>query len=457
MEIALKLISLFISAGIFYVAYFVRRVSGTWMTPAGIWCLGWFLLTFIPLLVVPLVPVNPLAILYILTMSIAFSLPVLGVRWREIRFVRDGDTSVSFDTPFLRAAFYVFAVIAVISLGIHLSIQGVTLSALTTNFFETSSSLIVDRYTQSTVENIFAQISNVFTYITVGLGGLIFPGYHHFAGRARTLVLSMAPALVLMTVAGAKGTVFLCVALFYAGLLVRRMRAGDNRIIDVRTLLRVFSLFLLLLPFVTVSFLSRGLYEDSALVDLSSHLYRNFVSYSSAHVYAFSDWFSWYIGMDSNIVYAREDITGGFYTFMSIFKALGSKKEVPIGYFDEYFQYSWFLQTNIYTIFRGFITDFTLIGSVVFMYIIGLFSNSIFLSMATKHRASWSVAYYIVFCGFVYTSFLISILVWSSMYPTFLVIGMLVLVNNERKPRTSPQTSVRPGVLESNTVRMGSN
>lgn len=455
MEIALKLISLFISAAIFYIAYFARRVSGTWMTPASIWCLGWFLLTFIPLVAVPLVPVNPLAILYILAMSVAFSLPVLGVRWAELRFVRDGDTSVSFDTTFLRAAFHVFAVIAVVSLAIHLSIQGVTLSALTTNFFETSSSLIADRYAQSTVENIFAQISNVFTYITVGLGGLIFPGYHRFAGQARILVLSMAPALVLMTVAGAKGTVFLCIALFYAGLLIRRMRAGDHRIIDTRTLLRLFSLFLLLLPFVTVSFLSRGLYGDAALIDLSSHLYRNFVSYSSAHIYGFSDWFSWYIGMDSRIVYAREDVTGGFYTFMSIFQALGSTKEVPVGYFDEYFQYSWFLQTNIYTIFRGFITDYTLFGSMAFMYAFGLFSNSIFVAMATKSRASWSIAYYIIFCGFVYTSFLISILVWSSMYPTFLVIGALVLVNNERKPRTLPQPAMLPARIGHGATELG--
>ena len=433
MDISLKFVSLFLSAGIFYVALVARRVSGTWLTPAGIWCVGWFLLTFIPLAAVPSVPSNPLAILYILAATIAFTLPVLGVRWSQVT-VAAGDAAWGlFDTAFLRASFHLFAVITLVALAVHLSIQGVTLSGLTTNFFETSSSLIADRYNQSTVENVFAQIANVFTYITVGLGGLILPGYRSLAGKARVLVLSMAPALVLMTVAGAKGTVFLCIALFYGGVLVRRLRAGDNRILDARTLTRAFTLFLLLLPFIIVSFLSRGLYNDAGMIDLSAQLYRNFISYSSAHIYAFSDWFSWYIGMKSNLVYAREDVTGGFYTFMSLFKALGSTKEVPPGFFDEYYQYSWFFQTNIYTMFRGLITDFTLFGSIVLMYAIGFISNLIYVVMVRNPKASWSVAYYIVFCGFVYTSFIISILVWSSMYPTFLVIGGLLFLNNERR------------------------
>lgn len=437
MEVVLKIVSLALSASILYLAYLVRRMSGTWLTPASIWCVGWFVLTFIPMVVAISVPINPLTILYIVVVSMAFSAPVLGVRWEEVRFAVGDDLWSSFDNAVLRVSFHAFAVVSLISLFVHLSIQGVTLSSLSSNFFETSSALIVDRYNQSTVENIFAQISNVFTYVTVSLAGLILPGYRSWLGKARVIVLAMSPALALMTIAGAKGTIFLCIALFYAGLLVRRLRAGDTRLIDVPTLKKALLGALLILPFLTVSFLSRGLYEDSALVDLPFHLYRNFVSYSSAHIYAFSDWFSWYNGFDSTVFYSREDVAGGFYTFMSVFKAFGSTKEVPPGYFDEYFQYSWFLQTNIYTIFRGLITDFTMLGSVAFMYLAGLLSNSVFVTLAKSRDASWSVAYYIIFSGFVYTSFLISMFVWSSMYPTFIIVGGLLLISNSRSARTT--------------------
>jgi oligosaccharide repeat unit polymerase len=432
MEWILKFTSLLLSGGILYMGYIARKASGTWLTPASIWCVGWFVLTFIPLLIAFSVPVNPLAILYILMMSIIFSIPVFGTKWKNVTIALDGQGPSPFDSVFLRVSFYLFALTSAASLTAHLSIQGVTFSALSTNFFETSSALIVDRYTESTIENIFAQISNISTYVTVCLGGLIFPGYRGLVGKLRILFLSMAPSLALMTIAGAKGTIFLCIAIFYGGFLVRRLRKGDNRLIDIGTLSRASAGLAVLLPFVTISFLSRGLYEDAATVDLSSSLYRNFVSYSSAHIYAFSDWFSWYIGSESHIFYARDELTGGFFTFMSIFKALGSTKVVPPGYYDEYFQYSWFLQTNIYTIFRGLITDFSLPGSIVFMYIIGLVSNSIFVRLISNGMASWSVAFYVLFCGFVYTSFLISILVWSSMYPTFGIVGFLLLLNNER-------------------------
>jgi len=80
MDALLKIASLALSGAILYIAYFARRISGTWLTPASIWCIGWFILPFIPLVVVIAAPANPLAILYILVVSIAFSLPVLGVR-----------------------------------------------------------------------------------------------------------------------------------------------------------------------------------------------------------------------------------------------------------------------------------------------------------------------------------------------------------------------------------------
>lgn len=430
MEIILKITALVLSGGILYVGYLARRVSGTWLTPASIWCVGWFVLTFIPLLLAISAPINPISILYILSISVVFCLPVLGVDWKRVTYYIEETGGSSFDTGFLRISFYVLSAIAIISLSIHLSIQGVTLASLTTNFFETSSSLIVDRYTQSTIENIFAQISNIFTYAIVGLGGLIFLGYRSFHGKVLVIILAMAPSLALMTIAGAKGTIFLCIALFYGGVLVRRMRAGDNRLIDAVTLKRGLLGLLALLPFVTISFLSRGLYEEASRLDLTSSLYRNFISYSSAHVYAFSDWFSWKVGFDSNLFYARDELTGGFFTFMSLFKALGSTREVPPGYYDEYFQYSWFLQTNIYTIFRGLITDFSLIGSFVFMYFIGFLSNSMFVRLVSNGNSSWGVAFYIIFCGFVYTSFLISIFVWSSMYPVFAILGVLLVTNN---------------------------
>lgn len=444
-----KLLCLVLSAGLLYHVYVIRKHSGTWLTPAGIWSIIWFMFTFIPLLAAPSAPVNPLAILYILVASVVFSLPAFTTRWQAIGAGAQFDSADLYRTKFLQLSFYAVSAVAVISVALNLAAQGVSIDRLMSDFLSVTSDLIVDRYTESTIESVFAQISNIFTYCSAAIGGLVFFGAK--TSRAKILIIAsaMTPSLALMAIAGAKGTIFLCISIFYGSMLAARARLGGNQIIDKRTIIGSLIALACLLPFVLVSFLARGISGPGNTMDLSDALYRLFISYSSAHIYAFSDWFSWYIGQESSLNFASEDITGGFYTFMSIFKLLGSTKVVPPGYYGEYFQYSWFLQTNIYTVFRGLVTDFSLIGSIVFMYVAGFAANLIFISLMRAKSASWSIALYSLFCGLVYTSFLISVFVWNSMYPVFAIVGVVLKINSERaaaKIRRQPVVGFAPNV-----------
>lgn len=428
----MKLISIAISCGLVIHAYLLRRHAGTWLTPASIWCLMWFLLTFIPLVAAPEAPANPLAILYILATSIILSIPVFTTDWAEVRRSAKFDPPALYETRFLRVVFVVISVAALLSLAVNFSIQGVTLDRLTSDFLSVTSDLIVDRYTQSTIENVFAQLANIFTYCSAGLGGLVFFGARRALAKLAIVGTTMAPSLALMVIAGAKGTIFLCIALFYGAFLAARLRRGGVNIIDRKTILATAVSVAAIFPFLLLSFLARGLSGPMSASALEDGLYRNFISYSSAHIYAFADWFTWYTGGQSAVNFAGEETTGGFYTFMSIFRAFGSEKIVPPGYYDEYFQYSWYLQTNIYTIYRGLITDFTLVGSMVFMVLFGYLVNTVFVSLTRSDDPSWSIALYILYVGLVYTSFLISVFVWNSMYPVFIILGIIFKLNNSR-------------------------
>ncbi len=448
MDIILKIVGIFLSLGMLGVAYMVRRFSGSWQAPASLYAVAWFLFTFIPLIALPGVPVNPLAVGYILLTCVAFALPVLGTAWREIPFASEPLGESEFDRPFLRYVFYLFAGLTIVSLVLSTLAQGVSLSSLMSNFFQVSNSLIADRYNQSTTTTIFSQVSNVASYVTVGLAGLVYPGYRSGWARLRILTIAMAPSLIVMTVFGAKGMIFLCIAMFYAGTLVRRSRDGDYRLMDRGTVTKAMIAAAILLPFVAISFIARGLYEAGGAGAMADGLYRYFVSYSCAHLYAFSDWFSWYVGMDAAQIYAKDGPTGGFYTFMSLFQLAGSDKQVPPGVYDEYFQYSWYLQTNIYTMFRGLILDYTLIGSLVFSSVLGFVSNQCYVAMVRSKTATWSIAFYLVFAGFIYTSFIISLLIWNSMYPVFVILGAVLLKNRdgaaaERRRQTSANLVTR--------------
>ena len=430
MIILTKSLSIALSLAMLYHAYLLKKQSGTWLTPAGIWGAGWFALTIVPLVVVPEAPINPLSILYILAMSLVFSVPAFTTRWDKLKAGFVADSIQLYSTSFLRATFFAIAILASFSVAATLYIQGVTFDGLTSDFFATSSAQISDRYTQSTIDTVFAQLANIFTYSSAGIGGLVFYGAQKTWMRILTIALAMAPSMALMAISGAKGTIFLCISIFYGAILAARVRQGGAYLVDKKTIASAIVGALVILPVLTVSFLARGLYGPGAPADITSSLYRLFVSYSSAHVYAFSDWFSWYLNQDSAINYAREDITWGFYTFLSIFRLFGSEKVVPVGFFEEYYQYSWYLQTNIYTVFRGMITDFSLIGSLALMYIFGLAANSFYIFLMRSSNPSVSLTLYMLFCGLVYTSFLISIFVWNSMYPVFFVIVASLKLNN---------------------------
>lgn len=436
MDLMLKIVAIALSFGMLGVAYAVSR-TGSWLMPASLYSVAWFAFTILPLTTLLTVPVNPLAMGYILLTCVAIALPSLLQPLDRREVVTDTASSEIFDSYFLRASFAFFAVLSMVGLVGNALAQGVSLNALITDFYGVSNALIADRYSGRTVATIMSQVANISSYTAVALGGLIYPGFKKASARYVLLAAAMLPALLVMLVFGAKGMIFLCIAMFYAGTLVRRLRVGDHRLADKQTLSRGAVGVLLLLPFVTVSFISRGLYAGSGVAaDFYDSLLRYYVSYTSAHVYAFSDWFAWYTGGSAEQFYGAEQPTVGFYTFMSIFRLLGDERLVPPGVYEEYFQYGIYVQTNIYTFFRGLITDFTLPGSLIFMAILGVILHYSFVSMAKKPFSAWGTALYISFAGFVYTSFIISLLIWNSTYGSFLVIAVVLLINTQLQAAT---------------------
>jgi hypothetical protein len=308
-------------------------------------------------------------------------------------------------------------------------LQGVSPTALMTNFFEVAGTLIAQRYLDDNpANNIYSQIGNISCYLSVSMGGLVLPGYRTLVGRAVVIVAAMAPALFVIAIFGAKGMIFLCIAFFWGGTLVRRLFRGDTRIMEKKTIFQVIVAILLLLPFVTVSFLARGVY-DSTPEEMIFSMQRLYGSYACGHLYAFSDWFTWYIGQNSYLIYAGEPPTGGFYTFTSLFLALGSEHPVVPGYYAEYFRWEDYLQSNIFTFFRGLITDYTLTGSLVALLLAGAVCNIAFRALSRGIFLPVTVSFYIFMMGYIYTSFLISLLIWNSSYVVAILQGIILAIN----------------------------
>ena len=181
---------------------------------------------------------------------------------------------------------------------------------------------------------------------------------------------------------------------------------------------------------IAVSFLSRGLNDFDDLGVLAGNLRSLFATYFFGHVYGFSDWFTAYTGNVASLNYDVSNYYFGYYTFTAVFEMFGSEKVVSAGVFDEYFVYKDLLDSNIYTIFRGMIMDFGLIGALLFMLLHGFFINIMYYLFLRRNRPILTVILVVFMLEYFYITFIISLLTWSIIPLTFVIAYLILKFNS---------------------------
>lgn len=444
-EIESKILCLICSGAILMNAFAIKRVTGAWSAPGALYSLFWFFYTFVPLAVLPFTPANPFAILYILVSCVIFSLSARVRPWRmawklnELNARNIEANLKQYDNRFLFIVFFTSGAIATISLLIDQSIQGFTISSLTKDLLSVASQNISRRYAGDLVANVYGQIGNILSYVAVGLGGLLVGGVRGNLNRAIVVLSAFIPVVFQMAVQGAKGELFLGAAMFFAGTIVRSVRAGEKKLFGPRFLISIFLSTVVLFPILIISFVVRGFDLNQGIENLSRPILIQLSSYACGHLYAFSDWFTSLTTGNSLAIYSHEPMTLGFYTFMAPFRWFGDNRFVPIGTYDEYFSYGDYLKTNIFSSYRGLITDFGIAGSLLFMGIVGFISHEIYFNLITRKFPTGWVAAYLIVVGAIYMSFVISLWTFNGPFLTFFLLWAVLLANSKisRSRRTA--------------------
>jgi len=428
-----KCLALVFSLMILGQAYLVRRYVGTWLFPACIFGLFWFGYTFIPLAVLFWVPADPYAIAFILLCTLAFSIGSLPFDWKTAfkRNARKRETAaLVYGNSFLKAVFYVSTLTSLVFLILNSLAQGISLHDLLFDLYASAAAYADLRFSEDLNGYIIERLSVVCMYLGVILGGFLFPCTRTKAERRLIVVLSFLPPIFVAITQSAKWHLFLCIVFFYAGLLVYRASVGTLRLFENDSIRSLTLYMAILIPIVAISFLSRGLYtiEDNDVL-LTTIIQRN-ASYAFGHIYAFSDWFGFIMGRQSELVYPHEGATHGFYTFATLFKLMGSDKVLPQGMFDEYYSYGDLLTTNIFTMFRGLILDFGFTGSMLFMLTTSLLLHHAFNAMLRNIRPVFTVVVFVMMMGYFYTSFIGSMLGSNRIYyVTFVLLWIVLQIN----------------------------
>lgn len=444
MEIIEKLLAICLSFAILAQAMVVRRVVGTWLFPAAIFGLFWFLATIVPLVFLFAVPVNPLAIAYIFVSCTVFSCTALPFRWRSA-FAENARCKKDerYASTFLIGNFYFLSIASVVTLAISIGEQGFSFSDIFSNPLAVAGQYMAKRYNDELSVSVFSQLSFVLMYPAAILGGLVFDTAKTTGKRTVFTLLVLLPSIVALLVQGAKGNLFLVLAFFWGAILVCKLNKGDYTLFGKINWFKTSASIAAIVVMVMLSFLSRGLLDESNNDVLARALIRYFASYTSAHLYGFSDWFSYYTGAGSVMEYDLDSETNGFFTFTSLFKLAGSKKEVWPGTYGEYFYYGEYITTNIYTWFRGLIQDFGMGGAIVFIAVFGALVHLVFHRGLVSENKAVSHAFFIHFIGFAYSTYIISLLIWNSAYASFFIVAFLLLVNRWlNRPFVSSSQSV---------------
>jgi oligosaccharide repeat unit polymerase len=430
-----KLIAIFFSLAILLNGYIIGKRVKTFLFPASLFCFFWFAYTFFPLVILFDVPINPISIFFIFVCTLFFSFSAFLFKW-SIAFQRNQEKlnlpKNYFSNSFLKRIFKLLTIVIIASIILDLIIQGFSISDFLSNRFLLSSAEYAKlRYNEELQGNIYSKIIVTLTYVTAVLGGVLAASALKVKDSYVFFLTSVIPAVMVMLIQSSKGLMQLSIVFYFSGVLIVNIFNNNLRISSRKINKRIIYFGLVSFPLLVLSFLSRGGSEGDSEFKLNFVL-NKLSTYTLAHLYAFSDWFSFYLFNNSIDNYVKNYALPGFYSFMGIFRLFGDNTYVPLGTYDEYFSYKEVFTTNIYTMYRGSIDDFGILGTFIFIFIIGIIFNSFYYLLLYFKRPLFSMAFFSVMISYFQMAPFISLFMYNSIFFTLMILTIIYALNDKK-------------------------
>jgi len=362
-EIIIPLISLG-SIGIFN-----RIHLKSWLAPASIFSMLWFSLLSVTFFAVPEFPIYPFGLWYILGISIALTLGSLLVpkhllpdseRYNSIEAIKLFFFNRS---NFILILIAVFCLISIVGI-IVLLLFGIKRYELNFNLFSLISlpgQLYDDRDAGILLVPWYIKYLTYFIMPSSLLSGILIP----FEKYPRKMVCSVPIILAVLIgmVYTTRATILFSIVLFISGLFSSYiiLKKDENLFSSIRSLFIFGSIFLfLVLSWIFLQWLRGGGDNEFIFYPIINSIKSSVLGSSTV----FTTWLQ---------NYNQHVVTFGLYTFAGPMDIIGLS-ERQLGFYSEFISlpngYS-----NIYTAFRGLIHDFTITGSILICFVIGIIAQ----------------------------------------------------------------------------------
>lgn len=412
-----RIVLLIFPAMLFLLCYLQKVHSSEWVVPSTLFCLYWaFLLTIALLMPLP-VPVMLIGVLILFLHLVVFLLPGFFFQWRPAFNLKKAGVGAQFDIVKSKRLLWMFICVALLALIFNLHANGVLLSSYIENPVAASQHFIALRYSQKAINTVWSHISRISVFMLF----VIFPFAYDLKTKKgfKVLFLIFLLPLLFVILYGDKGTILLCAAIFYGSNLGYNVMRGCYQPLLGLNFRKVVTVFFSFLCLVCLMFYLRY----GSLYDLGVHVF----AYAAGWLFAFSDWVHHYYLSFSNFGVVYHDVDShGILTYTPIAKLFGCNIRLPDGLYAGYPSYHGIHLGNVYTLFRGTITDFGLLGSLLYIFIVSLACNMSFYMLLVYRASGLFFAVFVLFVMWAYTSYICSIFIWKSPYFLFFMIFITV-------------------------------
>lgn len=326
----------------------------------------------------------------------------------SVDFKLDVNTNIK-----LRRISYIISIyLGVLGVVSFLLTNGITFKMIITDFLGVNSILAKLRYSESEEHLLFVQILMVFVSFAPFIGGIEL-GFGNF--RLRFSLLSLFPSLFYMLVSNIK-LVFLVSCFIFFSAWNTGYFLKNGKFLEIRKKQFLYAVIIILLV-ILLLFLS--LLFRSGLSSFT-YIFDKLIVYAFGHVPAFDYWFTF------DCIPTSDHF--GEYTFISIYNMLGLSSRLQ-GIYQEFIVINSASDTNVYSYFRGLVSDFGVYGSLLLFFICGCILA--FCERPLKTRSRRGIRVYLICVAtfiFIFTLFVLDFIVSVFSYTTYVVCICFVIL-----------------------------
>ena len=405
-----------------FIGIFNRISLNSWFAPASIFSTLWFSLLSATLLAAPEFPIYPLGLWYILGVSIALTLGSLIV---PKNLLPDSEKYNSIESVklfffnrsnFILILIVLFCLITIVGI-IILLLFGIKRYELNINIFSLislPSQFYDDRDAGILLIPWYIRYLTYFIMPSSLLGGILVP----FQQYPKKIIchLPIILAILIGMVYTTRATILFSIILFLSGIFSSYiiLKKDDKIFLNTKSFFASVSIFsFLVFSWIFLQWLRGGAESDFLLYPIINTIKSAVLGSTTV----FTTWLQ---------NYKQHSLAFGLYTFAGPMDIIGLN-ERQLGFYTEFVSlpngYS-----NIYTAFRGLIHDFTLTGSILICFFIGILSQLSY-QRCRDGNIIWIIPLSIVFAFTLFSPF---ISVFSSNSVTMAwFISFFVLINKK--------------------------